>query len=57
MSLDDFRPHQETAMLLGPVFHAELLATSRRRRFYATRVVYGLLLLLLLAQANIWIAH
>ncbi len=34
-------------MLLGPVFHAELVTTSRRRRYYAARLVYGLTLLLL----------
>ncbi|HEY2156401.1 MAG TPA: hypothetical protein VGH33_12275 [Isosphaeraceae bacterium] len=34
-------------MLLGPVFRAELVTTSRRRRYYAARLVYGLTLLLL----------
>ena len=34
-------------MLLGPVFHAELVTTSRRRRYYAARLAYGLTLLLL----------
>ena len=32
-------------MLLGPVFRAELLRTARRRRYYAIRLIYGLLLL------------
>ena len=32
-------------MLLGPVFRAELLRTARRRRYYAIRMIYGLLLL------------
>ena len=32
-------------MLLGPVFQAELLRTSRRRRYYAARLLYGMLLL------------
>jgi len=36
-------------MILGPVFNAELVATSRRRRYYLTRLVYGLCLLLLVA--------
>jgi ABC-type transport system involved in multi-copper enzyme maturation permease subunit len=34
-------------MILGPVFHVELLTTSRRRRYYLARVVYGLILLAL----------
>jgi ABC-type transport system involved in multi-copper enzyme maturation permease subunit len=36
------------AMLLGPVFRAELLRTARRRRYYALRVVYGLLILFII---------
>jgi ABC-type transport system involved in multi-copper enzyme maturation permease subunit len=32
-------------MILGPVFQYELLTTSRRRRYYVLRAVYGLLLL------------
>jgi ABC-type transport system involved in multi-copper enzyme maturation permease subunit len=35
-------------MLLGPVFRAELIRTSRRPRYYALRLIYGALLLLLL---------
>lgn len=35
-------------MLLGPVFHVEMLGLGRRRRYYLTRVVYGLFLLLLM---------
>jgi ABC-type transport system involved in multi-copper enzyme maturation permease subunit len=34
-------------MLMGPVFRAELLRTSRQRRYYALRLVYGLVLLAL----------
>jgi hypothetical protein len=34
-------------MLLGPVFRAELIRTSRRRRYYVLRVVYGIALLVL----------
>src|SRR4051794_9712746 len=34
-------------MILGPVFHAELVTTSRRRRYYLARLVYGLTLLAL----------
>lgn len=32
-------------MLMGPVFRAELLRIARRRRHYALRLVYGLILL------------
>lgn len=35
-------------MLLGPIFQVELVSTSRRGRYFALRVVYGLLLLLVL---------
>jgi len=35
-------------VLLGPVFRAELIRTSRRRRYYVLRVVYGVVLWLLL---------
>ena len=35
-------------MLMGPVFHAELLRTSRQRRYYVLRVLYALVLLLLI---------
>lgn len=35
-------------MILGPVFRAELVRTSRRRRYYLMRTLYGLGLLLLL---------
>jgi ABC-type transport system involved in multi-copper enzyme maturation permease subunit len=34
-------------MILGPVFHAELVTTSRRRRYYLARFLYGLALLAL----------
>jgi ABC-type transport system involved in multi-copper enzyme maturation permease subunit len=34
-------------MLMGPVFRAELLRTARQRRYYAMRLAYGLLLLVL----------
>jgi ABC-type transport system involved in multi-copper enzyme maturation permease subunit len=34
-------------MLMGPVFRAELLRTSRQRRYYALRLIYGLLVLAL----------
>ncbi len=39
-------------MLLGPVFRAELLRTARRRRYYAGRMGYGLLLL-----AVVWLGY
>ena len=35
-------------MLLGPVFRAELVRTPRRRRYYALRVIYGLVLIFLM---------
>lgn len=35
-------------MLLGPVFRAELLRTTRRRDFYALRLTHGCVLLILL---------
>jgi ABC-type transport system involved in multi-copper enzyme maturation permease subunit len=38
-------------MILGPVFRAELLRTARRSRYYALRLIYGALLLLLLWSA------
>ncbi len=44
-------------MLFGPVFHAELVTTSRRARYYAIRFVYGLILLFQIYatyQANAW---
>jgi ABC-type transport system involved in multi-copper enzyme maturation permease subunit len=34
-------------MILGPVFRAELLRTSRRRRYYVMRFIYGMVLLFL----------
>src|SRR5437588_10629985 len=34
-------------MILGPVFHAELVTTSQRRRYYLGRLAYGLTLLAL----------
>ncbi len=37
-------------MLPGPVFTVELLTTARRPRFYALRVLYGLMLLILIWQ-------
>jgi ABC-type transport system involved in multi-copper enzyme maturation permease subunit len=39
-------------MLMSPVFRAELLRTSRQRRYYALRLVYGLVLLLL-----VWVGY
>jgi ABC-type transport system involved in multi-copper enzyme maturation permease subunit len=38
-------------MFLGPVFNAELLTTARRRRYYISRLVYGLTLLALVGWA------
>lgn len=35
-------------MLLGPIFQVELVSTSRRGRYFALRVLYGLLILLVL---------
>jgi ABC-type transport system involved in multi-copper enzyme maturation permease subunit len=35
-------------MLIGPVFRAELLRTSRKRHYYVQRVVYGIVLLMVL---------
>ncbi len=37
-------------MIFGPVFNAELVTTSRRRRYYLTRLVYGLILLALVGS-------
>src|SRR5436305_1279842 len=37
-------------MLPGPVFDVELLTLARRKRYYAFRFLYGLLLLFLIAQ-------
>jgi ABC-type transport system involved in multi-copper enzyme maturation permease subunit len=37
-------------MLPGPVFNVELLTTARRARYYAVRVLYGLILLFVLWQ-------
>jgi len=37
-------------MLPGPVFNVELVTTARRRRYYAIRVGYGLILLAILWQ-------
>jgi ABC-type transport system involved in multi-copper enzyme maturation permease subunit len=39
-------------MLLGPIFRAELLRTSRRRLFYVMRFFYGILLL-----SIIWVSY
>ncbi len=39
-------------MLLGPIFRAELLRTSRRRRYYALRLLYGSMLLVL-----VWLGY
>jgi ABC-type transport system involved in multi-copper enzyme maturation permease subunit len=39
-------------MLLGPIFRAELLRTSRRRLFYVMRFLYGMLLLFI-----IWVSY
>ena len=44
-------------MLLGPVFHAELITTARRARYYVVRTLYGLIILFqiyLSYQANSW---
>ena len=38
-------------MILGPVFQAELVTTSRRRRYYFARFAYGLTLLAMVAWA------
>ncbi|WP_406698336.1 ABC transporter permease subunit [Singulisphaera sp. Ch08] len=38
-------------MIMGPVFRAELMRTSRRRRYYVMRTLYGLGLLLLLGTS------
>ena len=35
-------------MLMGPVFRAELLRTSRRRYYYLQRALYGIALLTVL---------
>ena len=35
-------------MLMGPVFHAELLRTARRGRYYILRLLYGAVLLLII---------
>ena len=35
-------------MLLGPIFQVELVSTSRRGRYFALRVLYGALILLVL---------
>jgi ABC-type transport system involved in multi-copper enzyme maturation permease subunit len=35
-------------MLLGPIFNVELLTTARRKRYFAIRVLYGLVLLFVL---------
>ncbi len=35
-------------MLLGPIFHVEMVSVARRRRYFLLRVVYGLFALLLL---------
>jgi ABC-type transport system involved in multi-copper enzyme maturation permease subunit len=40
---------EEATMLMGPVFRAELLRTARQQRYYALRLVYGLLLLLIVS--------
>jgi ABC-type transport system involved in multi-copper enzyme maturation permease subunit len=44
-------------MLLGPVFHAELMTTARRARYYVIRLIYGLVILFtvyLVYQSNEW---
>jgi ABC-type transport system involved in multi-copper enzyme maturation permease subunit len=46
----ELRLCEKANMLPGPVFHAELMTTARRRRFYAARFVYGLVLLFLVWQ-------
>jgi ABC-type transport system involved in multi-copper enzyme maturation permease subunit len=37
-------------MIPGPVFHAELLTTARRARYYAIRFAYGMILLFFVVQ-------
>ncbi|HEX8201072.1 MAG TPA: hypothetical protein VF590_11330, partial [Isosphaeraceae bacterium] len=37
-------------MLPGPVFVVEMVTTARRRRYYAIRVLYGTILLLIVWQ-------
>jgi ABC-type transport system involved in multi-copper enzyme maturation permease subunit len=36
---------RDTLMFPGPVFHAELVTSARRKRFYVTRFLYGFVLL------------
>jgi ABC-type transport system involved in multi-copper enzyme maturation permease subunit len=43
-------------MLPGPVFNLELLTTARRARYYAVRLIYGLILLFVLFQNYYWAA-
>jgi len=38
-------------MLLGPIFHVEMVSVARRRRYFLLRVVYGVFALLLLWTA------
>lgn len=40
-------------MLPGPVFAAEMLTTARRRRYYAIRLLYGAILLVVLVQGYV----
>ncbi|HEX8201587.1 MAG TPA: ABC transporter permease subunit [Isosphaeraceae bacterium] len=37
-------------MLPGPVFAVEMVTTARRRRYYAIRVLYGMILLLIISN-------
>jgi ABC-type transport system involved in multi-copper enzyme maturation permease subunit len=38
-------------MLPGPVFNVELITTARRARYYAIRLIYGMILLFFVVQA------
>jgi ABC-type transport system involved in multi-copper enzyme maturation permease subunit len=38
-------------MLPGPVFAVEMITTARRRRYYAIRLLYGIILLLIIWQS------
>ena len=35
-------------MLLGPIFQVEMVSTARRKRYFALRVVYAALILLVM---------
>src|SRR5262249_40529334 len=42
------RPRCRSRFMLGPVFHAELLTTARRSRYYAIRAIYVMAILCVL---------